>query len=627
MKHQAVSKKRRRRRRRLLILVGVCAVVFLFLVALLMDATVYHGRIHAGVTVSGVPLGGRTPKEAKALLDLRVAQAQKGHITLASGDRKWTVAPQDVAVKIDTAATVQAAMDASRKGNFLVNRFRGFLMYFRNKVIPLQGTVDSAKMDQIVADVAQTVDIPPVNAGLVFDGPKIKVVRGQKGRVVDRQALTSQLATMLLTLHETELSVPMTVMDPTVQADDYNQALQQAMTMTDSPVTLTSGGDSWTLDPDRIIAYMDFASKAQGGVSILVPYLSVDKMAPFLQEVAKAVAVAPVDASFKGDGQKAWVVPSVSGQKLDPQKTAEALNAAALDPKDRSTQVAVTLQEPNLTTEEAQAMGITDKLADFQTVWKGTPDRQTNVKITAAYASNVILAPGDVYDFDKQVGPRTPDRGYKLAPGIVGPGQLEDVYGGGICQVSTTLFNAAFFAGLQILERKNHSIFIDHYPLGRDATVSSGSPNLRFRNDTKHYILVRGTSDGIKTKFVIYGTNDGRQVSYTTSDFYDVVAQTVDSVTNKSLPTGSTLIDENGQPGRKIKVVRLVTAADGSVIHKDTFVSIYPMIPEQIEVGKGKPTTTTTKSRPTTTSTTQKSTTTTKPKPTTTTSTTTTTTT
>ena len=291
----------------------------------------------------------------------------------------------------------------------------------------------------------------------------------------------------------------------------------------------------------------------------------------------------------------------------------EALNAAALDPKNRSAQVAVTLQEPDLTTEEAQAMGITDKLADFQTVWKGTPDRQTNVKITAAYASNVILAPGDVYDFDKQVGPRTPERGYKLAPGIVGPGQLEDVYGGGICQVSTTLFNAAFFAGLQILERKNHSIFIEHYPLGRDATVSSGSPNLRFRNDTRHYILVRGTSDGIKTKFVIYGTNDGRQVSYTTSDFYDVVAQTVDSVTNKSLPTGSTIIDENGQPGRKIKVVRVVTAADGSMIHKDTFLSIYPMIPEQIEVGKGKTTTTTVKTTTTakTTTTTHSTTTTT----------------
>jgi vancomycin resistance protein YoaR len=251
-------------------------------------------------------------------------------------------------------------------------------------------------MDHIIA-MARTV-IPPINAGLVFDGPQIKIVKGQKGRVVDRQALASQLKNVLLTLHATEIPVPMTVKDPTVQADDYDQALQQAMTMTASPIQLTDGSRSWTLDTQGIIAYMDFASKEQDGVSILVPYLSATKMGPFLDELATAVAREPVSARFKGDGQKAWVVPAVPGRTLDPKKTAEALGAAALEPEDRSVKVVVTLTDPKRTTEEAQAMGISDKLADFQTVWTGTPDRQTNVKITTQYASNVILAPGDSFD-------------------------------------------------------------------------------------------------------------------------------------------------------------------------------------------------------------------------------------
>ena len=175
------------------------------------------------------------------------------------------------------------------------------------------------------------------------------------------------------------------------------------------------------------------------------------------------------------------MVAGVPGRALDTEKTVEALDAAALDAKDRTTKVAVTLKDPKLTTDEAKAMGIKDVLGDFQTVWEGTPDRQTNVKITTEYASNVLLAPGESYNFDEQIGPRTAERGYKMAPGIVGPGQLEDVFGGGICQVSTTLFNAAFFAGLEIQERKNHSIYIPHYPKGRDATVSAGGPNLRFQ--------------------------------------------------------------------------------------------------------------------------------------------------
>jgi vancomycin resistance protein YoaR len=411
---------------------------------------------------------------------------------------------------------------------------------------------------------------------------------------------------VLFSFHATELEVPMTVKNPAVQADDFDQALRQAMTMTGSSVTLTHGSQSWTLEPEHIIAYMDFRAMDRDGKTILVPFLSAAKMAPFLEEVAAKVATEPVSASFKGDGQKAWVVPSVPGKRLDEEKTVEALNAAALDAKDRGVSVAVILKEPRLTTQEAQDMGIEEKIGSFQTVWEGTEDRRANVRMATQYASNVILAPGEIYDFDKQIGPRTPDRGFKLAPGIVGPGQLEDVLGGGICQVSTTLFNAAFFAGLDIVERKNHSIYIDHYPKGRDATVSAGSPNLRFKNDTKHHILIRGASDGITTKFVIYGTDEGREVSYTTSDFYDVVEKTVESVTNKSLPTGTSVIVDNGQTGRKIKVVRMVKSADGSVIHKDTFVSVYPMIPQKIEIGKGKTTTTkgtttTTAAKPTTT--------------------------
>lgn len=262
-------------------IVAVGAVVFLFLLALLIDSTLYIGKVHAGVTVSGVQLGGLTPQEAKAALDRRVKGAQKSQITLTSGEKKWTVSLADVGAKVGTAATVGAAMAASRESNFLADRLRGFLMYFKDKQIPLQGTADGAKMDQTMADVAQAVDVPPVNAGLVFDGSKITIVRGQKGRVVDRQALGSELETLLLTLQETKLAVPMVVKDPAVQADDYDQALRQAMTMTGSPVTLTNGHDSWTLDSQQIIAYMDFASRPRTGSRSWCPTCLPRRWVPF----------------------------------------------------------------------------------------------------------------------------------------------------------------------------------------------------------------------------------------------------------------------------------------------------------------------------------------------------------
>jgi vancomycin resistance protein YoaR len=312
------------------------------------------------------------------------------------------------------------------------------------------------------------------------------------------------------------------------------------------------------------------------------------------------VAKAPVDASFRSDGNTASVVPGVLGEALDPEGTAKALTAAALKTSVRTAEVAVTTVEPKLTTEAAQAMGIQDKLAGYTTTpYYGTANRQVNVRITTQYASNVFLAPGQEYDFDKQIGPRTAERGYKLAKGIVGQGELADVLGGGICQVSTTLFNAVFDAGLKVTERHNHSLYIDHYPPGRDATVAGGGgKNFKFVNDTAHYIWIRGTSDGVKTTFNIYGTKDGRTVKATFSGFSYGAARTDVTVTNPSLGPGTTFVTISGQSARYCSVKRVVTYADGTT-HTDTFNSSYEMIPRTIQVGAG----TTTTTRPSTTTT------------------------
>jgi vancomycin resistance protein YoaR len=588
-------KRRSRSRTRFRILVAVGSIIALFLLAILVDAAVYYNKVHSGVSVSGQAMGGLTRDEATARLTTLVKDAQGKKIVLTSGDKSWTILPTDVGTTMDVAGAVSAAMAVSREGNFLMDLGRRFKLYFSHVDLPLNGTVDSAKMDKLLADVAQELDISPVNAGLTIEGSKIKVIDGQKGRVVDQVSLREQLKALLLSLHSTELTVPLVVKEPDVQAEDNQEALDQARTMISAPLVLKDRDNTWTLTPEQIAAYMDFTSEEQNGVSILVPYISPKKMESFFQGIADKVATEPVSATFKSDGEKAWVVPGILGQALDPEKTAQALTAASLKTVGRTVEVAVTTTEPALTTEAAEAMGIKDKLSSYTTPeYAGSANRQVNVRITTEYASNVMLAPGDEYNFDKQIGPRTAARGYLTAPGIVGPGKLEDVFGGGICQVSTTLFNAVFFAGLEVTERKNHSIYIDHYPKGRDATVSAGGPNLRFKNDTQHYIWIRGTSNGIKTTFTIYGTDEGRKVSYTTSDFYNVVPRTEVTIPNPSLGTGTTIVDTSGQSGKQLKCVRTVTAADGSVIHKDTFISTYPMIPKQIEVGTGTTTTTTT---------------------------------
>ena len=361
--------------------------------------------------------------------------------------------------------------------------------------------------------------------------------------------------------------------------------------MVDSPVQVTHGDQSWTLTPAQLTSYLDVRQEDQSGTTVSVPFLSGEKMGEFFTSIEALVAKAPVNAHFTHNGVTASVVPGVDGEKLDPAKTAEAISAASGKTSGRIAQVAVTAAEPDLTTAEAEAMGVKDLLAKYSTEYWGTSNRRQNVRMATKYCSNILMAPGDIFNVDKQIGPRTAARGFLTAPGIVGPGKLEDVYGGGICQVSTTIFNTVFFAGLEVVQRFNHSIYIDHYPQGRDATVTADGKNLKFRNDMKNYVWVVGESTGAVTTFYIYGTDEGREVSYTFSGFFGQVGRSEVTVKDPTKPVGWSDVETGGQSGKQCSVTRTITLADGTKT-SEKFNSYWPMIPRKTIVGTATTTTT-----------------------------------
>ena len=389
---------------------------------------------------------------------------------------------------------------------------------------------------------------------------------------------------LVLTDSTSSTAASSAITSPVVSDSPEIQA--QVALMTGAPVVLTAGGKSFTLSPQEITAAL-VSAPLSGEQAPPTLHLSAAKLSAFFARVAAEVEVAAVDATFKSDGSKVWVVPGRDGSAIDAQRTADALTEAALMTTTRSSAAIMKATQPELTTAEAEALGVKDTLAGYTTTYQGPADRTANVKLASQFAGGVLLAPGEQYDLDKLIGPRTASRGWHVAAGIVGPNQLEDILGGGLHQVATTVFNAAYEAGLEIVERHNISIYISHYPKGRDAALTGGGKDLRFTNDTGHYIYVAGISDGVTTSFTIFGTDDGRTVQTSVSDFYDV--QPMGTVTTKDprLKTGVTSVAEAGQTGRSVKVTRVVTR-DGTVIHDDVFISLWPMYPETIAIGIGK---------------------------------------
>jgi vancomycin resistance protein YoaR len=577
------------RRWQLGVLLGFGALVLLFVLFVAVDGGIYYNQVHHGIKVAGQDLGGLSRDEVTAALTTFVDETREQPITLTSGDESWEVLPDDVGTTIDVPAAVSIAMDLTRDGNAFVDLGRRIKLYFSGRDIPLQGAIDDAKMDELLDGLATELDQQPTNARMVISDNQITVAEGEPGSAVDKDALRVQLKALLFTLHTTELQIPMVVIEPDIGAVDVSPALGEANTMISSDLVLTYGDLSWTLTPKEIASYMDLTYKTVDGVSTLVPCLSVSKMRAFFDSLEGSVDTPGVNATMDSDGQTVWVVPGVDGQGLDRESTADALTDAALKAAGRAAEVALMIVEPDLTTAEVEAMGIKDLLASYATTpYTGSTNRQHNVRLGTSLCSGVLMAPGDIFNTDERLGRRDAAHGWLTAPGIVGYGEMEDVYGGGICQVSTTLFNAVFEAGLEIVERYNHSIFINHYPEGRDATVTGGGKNMRFKNDTGHYIFIWGESTGIVTKFYVWGVSDGRTVTSTFSGFYGFTGHGTETIHNAALAPGTRNVTFSGQTGKSSTVTRTITWPDGTTKTED-FVSRYPSIPTMVEVGPDLP--------------------------------------
>ncbi len=394
MNQQPSIKKRRLGTTGFWTLIAVGAIVAVFVLAILIDSAVYYNKVHAGVSVSGIDLGGQTKDEAVASVAGLVDEAGNSPITLTAGNKTWTLMPGDAGTSMDVEGAVKAAIAVTRENSFFTDIGTRWKLYFTKQDLPLTGTVDSAKMGGFVAGIAKELDIAPVNAGLAIENGKIKVIEGLNGQVVDQAGLAEQLSGLLVTLHSTTVEVPIVVKEPDVKADDNQAAQQQAETMISGDVTVTDGDKSWSVTPDQIASYMGFRSEMKNGVSTLVPFMDATKLQPLLDQIAPDVVKEPVDASFASDGTKAWVVAGKNGEQLDPEATAQAITEATLEPTDRTLKVVVKTKEPDLTTDEAKAMGIKDVLSSYSTTYSCPTPRQINVKLATKYCDRRAPRPG-----------------------------------------------------------------------------------------------------------------------------------------------------------------------------------------------------------------------------------------
>ena len=541
-------------------------------------------RLADGVAIAGVEVGGLTPKEARALLERRYDEVAHVPVVFTAGGERYPIKATTLGVEADWASALETA---AREGEGF-GPVRGFrrlqARFFGAEVMPPVQAY-AAALDYKVAGLAGSIDQRHVEAKLVRRGLSIELVPGQSGLQLDRKAAE---ATIVRTLARLErggaVALPVTIDPVQVDAAQLAAAARQARLALSAPVRLEYAGTRWKLPRWRIAELLSLPADGKTAVSIAGPGAEA-----WFTKLRKTVEHAPVDATFAvRAGGEIDIVPDKPGLGIDVPATAQALLAAATSPTARTAELVVRTTVAKRTAAEAQRMGITGVVGSYHTTYGGIPSRLHNVALVAQLIDGALIAPGATFSFNGTTGERTAEKGFQEAPVIIN-GELQTGLGGGICQVSTTVFNAAYDGGLEINERTNHALYISHYPLGRDATVNYPDLDLKFTNDTDKWLLLRTFVGSGSLTVNLYGTPQNRRVETAQQPLRVVGAPRVKRVPDPTMLKGKSEVLEYGQPARATSVTRTVYDANDKVLHEDTWYSQYRSEPKVVKVGTKKP--------------------------------------
>ena len=541
-------------------------------------------RIADGVAIAGIEVGGLTPKQAQTVLEQRFDRVARVPVVFTAAGERYEIKATTLGVEPDwTAAIATAAREGEGFGP--VRGFRRLQARFFGAEISPPVQAYSAALDFKLAGLAQAIDQQHVEAKLVRRGLAIEVVPGQAGRRLDREAAGERIVRALARLERGQpVALPVRIDPIDVTAADLAPAARQARIALSAPVRLQHEGTRWKLPRWRIAELLSLPVAGETQIAIAGPGAE-----SWFDRLRKSIERAPVDAGFAVRPGGVDVIPDKPGFGIDVPATAKALLAAATSSTVRTAELAVRTTAAERTTADAKAMGITGVVGSYYTTYGGIPSRLHNVALVAQLIDGALIAPGETFSFNGTTGERTAEKGFQEAPVIIN-GELQTGLGGGICQVSTTVFNAAYEAGLQIDERSNHALYISHYPLGRDATVNYPDLDLKFTNDTDKWLLLRTFVGSGSLTVNLYGTPQNRRVETTEQPLRVVGAPKVKRVKDPTMQKGKSEVEEYGQPARATSVSRTVYDVDGTVLHEDTWYSSYRSEPKVVRVGtKPKP--------------------------------------
>jgi len=563
-------------RRRILAGAGAVVLALVLIVGVAFSGS--YARIAAGVEVAGVKVSGLTAEQAEKKLSERAASLAEVPVTFTGGGRSWRISPMDLELSVDWPATLAEARAA---GDWPLP-FRGLkrvtVRLFGAEVAP-RADVYEAGLKFELGRIAASVDRKSKSASIVLNGVTPRLEPARDGTKIDLQAAEEAVVSALAGFSRKPVALPIHVDKAPVGTEELRPVLDDVRTAVSRRVRLGWHGTRWMVSRERLAKLLSLPRGGSKELTIGGPYATL-----YFKRLSRAFADPPKNAQFEVQSNRSVrVVRAQKGRVLDAPATASALLEAALSSGKRSAELVIKEAEPSFTTKEAKELGITRELVRYSTFYTGTADRITNLKLATTLLDGTRIAPGATFSFNREVGPRTEARGFRSAPVIIGS-KYEEGVGGGVSQVATTVFNAAWEAGLKIKERTAHALYISRYPLGRDATVNYPEIDLKFVNDTKRWLVMRAVPTETGIAISLLGAPTGRRVVSVAGELQEIGPAKIKRVPDPGLFVGEKVIEEFGSPPRAVTVTRTVYVGN-RVLYEETWRTAYQSEPRVIRFG------------------------------------------
>jgi vancomycin resistance protein YoaR len=497
----------------------------------------YAGRIFPGVSVAGVDLSGLSPNEAVLKLDQTLSYPKTGKVLFRDGDRSWLASPNELGMVFDPSASALAAYHYGRTGGLfgaLAGQIsaRGF-----GADVPPVVIFDQRVAYTYLQNISMEVNQPVVEASLRVEGTNVVSEPGRVGRSLNLDATLIYLGAQLQTFRDGE--VPLVVQETAPKFLDVSSQAAAARVMLSQPLTITvpnsAPGDPgpWTFDIPVLANMLSVNVVDVGGTAQMQLGLDPNALRTSLTDLKVIVDQTPRNARFVFNDETGQIEPisaSAIGRVMDVEASIAAINGALLR-GEHSVNLVVTEEQPAVTDGATGAqLGVVQLVASQTTYFYGSSEARIQNIVTASEKYHgLLIAPGETFSMGSVLGDVSLENGFAEALIIYGGRTIKGV-GGGVCQVSTTLFRTVFFAGFPIVERYPHAYRVSYYEMnasggidnnmaGMDATVYFPLVDFKFKNDTPYWMLME-TYVNVAARTLtwkIYSTSDGRSVTWETT--------------------------------------------------------------------------------------------------------------